>query len=61
MFTVAAPSRMIASTVGVPVTSSERHGWTSGMESSIGVGVGTSFSRQLTMSDLVPSRSLPIF
>ena len=60
MFTIAVPSRMTTSTVGVPVTFSERHGSTSGMESSVGVGVGTSFSRQLTMSDLVPSRSLPI-
>ena len=61
VFTIAVPSRMTTSTVGVPVTFSERRGTTSGIESSIGVGMGTSFSRQLTMSDLVPSCSLPIF
>ena len=61
MFTKAAPSRMTTSTAGMSVTSSERHGWISGMEYFVGVGVGTSFSRQLTMFDVVSSCSLPIF
>lgn len=56
MLTITAPSRITASTVG---THSEEPEWISGIASS--VGVGTSSSRHLTMSDLVISLSLPIF
>ena len=51
-----APFSITASTVGTP---SEGPGWITAMASSF--EVGTSPSRQLTMSDLVPSRNLPIF
>lgn len=43
VFTIAAPSRITASTVGMSGTFIERHGWTSDMESSVGVNVKSAF------------------
>ena len=49
MFNIAAPSRMRALTVGMSATFSDES-----LE-------GTDLSKQLTISDFVPSRNLPIF
>ena len=55
--TTATPSKMTASIVGISVV---RHGCTTGADSVVDSEVGTSFSRQPTISDLVPHLNLPI-